>query len=130
MALSDARATSIAPLITRLSGELERYREECAYPNWDAYNAEPLLPETIEQAQAFLAKLPDTLCTPEAFVDPAGELFFEWKNEQNYRAVAFVNQIGRISFSVSQESEPIFGYGYLPDVPKPLFEFLTTHFNR
>lgn len=117
-------------LSERLSDELARLHKECAYPNWDAYDAEPLLPETIEKAHEFLAQLPNTLRTPEAFVDPTGELFFEWKNEENDRAVAFVNQIGRISFSVSQGGEPIFGHGYLPDIPKNLIEFLEIHFNR
>ncbi len=114
-------------LTTRLASELERYREECAYPNWDAYDAEPLLPETISTAEAFLDKLPDTLQTPEAFVDPSGELFFEWAI-QNSRAVVFVNQLGRLSFSLTKDNHTTFGYAYLPEIPSELRLFLTTRF--
>ncbi len=121
--------SSIAPLSERLSSELKRYKEECAYPSWDAYHAEPLLPETITAAQAFLDSLPHTLRTPDVFVDPTGELFFEWNDSQTHRAVAFINHIGRISYSMSHDDDATIGHGYLPQIPADFQQFLLNHFS-
>jgi hypothetical protein len=116
------------PLTLRLESELEHYRDECAYPNWDGYDAEPLLAETVQQAKEFLKELPFSLQKPEVFVDPRGELFFEWRTAP-YRAVVFINQLGRLSYSLSTGEDPTFDYGYLPMIPNNLGSFLSNHFS-
>jgi hypothetical protein len=118
------------PLAQRLSEEIERYREECAYPNWDGYAAEPLSVETIDATRHFLDALPNALQTPEVYVEPDGEFLLEWANTTNTRAVVFVNQNGRLSYSLTHGAEESVDYNFLPIVSQNLLKFLSTHFSR
>ncbi len=58
--------------------QLYQVLQECGHSDWDAYNAEPVLLESYENAKRFARSLPFSLASPEVSAEPDGEITFEW----------------------------------------------------
>ncbi len=61
-----------------LLAELDGLAEECVRPNWDGYEAEPVIPESIEHARSLLRALPMGMAPPKLGVEPDGQVTLEW----------------------------------------------------
>lgn len=51
---------------------------ESQVENWDGEGSAPVEPSTFAYAQQFLSILPPSVPTPDVYVDPDGEIDFEW----------------------------------------------------
>ncbi len=60
-----------------LDGPLAGY-EAYAQSNWDGYDAEPIMPETLSAARFFLSMLPKTLGEPDIAPGADGTIGLEW----------------------------------------------------
>jgi len=58
--------------------QLYQVLQACGHSDWDAYNAEPVLLESYENAKRFARSLPFSLASPEVSAEPDGEITFEW----------------------------------------------------
>ncbi|HUE81823.1 MAG TPA: hypothetical protein VMM84_06885 [Pyrinomonadaceae bacterium] len=58
--------------------QLDQVVEDCGRSDWDAYGAEPVLFESLENAKRFALALPFSLAAPEVSAEPDGEITFEW----------------------------------------------------
>lgn len=58
---------------------LETYIE-CSKPNWDGYDAHPIIKESLLEALSFIDKLPVTISMPsDISPDPNGYISMEWR---------------------------------------------------
>ena len=51
---------------------------ECSEADWDGYDAEPVSPDALERAEAFIRSLPESISMPEVSVEPDGDISFDW----------------------------------------------------
>ncbi len=51
---------------------------EAVEPGWDGYGAQPISERVLENAVAFLCRLPQDLPMPDVSADAQGEIHFEW----------------------------------------------------
>jgi hypothetical protein len=75
--------------------ELVTVWQECNVPNWDGYNALPVLPETFANTWRFICALPWDYPLPSVGVEADGHLTLEW-----YRHSRWI-----LSVSVSPEGD-------------------------
>jgi len=57
---------------------LDKATEECFADNWDAYGAKAIDETSYRDAIHFTWLLPPTIPVPEIYIDPDGEVNFEW----------------------------------------------------
>ncbi len=57
---------------------LLKAKEEYSVDNWDGYDAKAIDELSYEKAVLFALLLPSGIPTPEIYVDPDGEVTFEW----------------------------------------------------
>ena len=58
--------------------ELYQVYQECRNPDWDGYNAYPVLPDTVSLAGEFLSSLPLGTPSPSFGAEPDGHITMEW----------------------------------------------------
>jgi hypothetical protein len=51
---------------------------EALEPGWDGYGAQPVSEEVLENAIAFVCRLPNDLPMPDVSADAQGEIHYEW----------------------------------------------------
>src|SRR6266496_153381 len=69
------------PIPDRLPIKIDELAEvylEAVEPGWDGYGAQPISERVLENAVAFLCRLPQDLPMPEVSADAQGEIHFEW----------------------------------------------------
>jgi len=57
---------------------LDKATEECSADNWDAYGAKAIDETSYRNAIHFSWLLPPNIPVPEIYIDPDGEVNFEW----------------------------------------------------
>ena len=62
--------------------ELADVWEECCEPNWDGYNAQPVIRYTYHNAQRFLLSFPFGIPTPSVGAEPDGHITLEWHHSR------------------------------------------------
>ena len=67
-------------MIKTWTKNLRQTIEECRKPDWDGYDAEPVIECVIESAEKFLNSLPDDIPEPDFGADPDGDITLEWTN--------------------------------------------------
>lgn len=70
---------------------LDEVYNECSEANWDGYGAEPVSREAYVEARKLLGMIGPSFPMPEVFVEPDGEIAFEWYKE---RDLLFVISVG------------------------------------
>lgn len=78
--------------------QLQDILRECGEPNWDGYQADPVLLETAQAAEAFLSLLPDTMQPDEFGADPDGQISMEWTGEGGKLSVS-IGPLGQRAFA-------------------------------
>lgn len=58
--------------------ELYQVYQECRNPDWDGYNAYPVLPDTVSLAGELLGALPLGTPSPSFGAEPDGHITMEW----------------------------------------------------
>jgi len=77
--------------VTTRSGELLEDYERYNQPDWDGYDAEPIAPETLAAARAFLRFLPKEMGEPECSPGSDGSIGFEWVNSDRRLRKLFID---------------------------------------
>lgn len=87
----------------QIENYLQEIYDECSSQNWDAYDAQPVSEETIQQAKKLLNALMShkelELTIPDICADPEGEITLEWRLRNRYIFMISINAQGRISYA-------------------------------
>ena len=106
-----------------LEAALTRLAAECAHPNWDGYDAEPVTPEAIDRARRFLALLPDDLPEPGVGAEPYGQVFFDWMPSPRRCFNAWLTRCGCVVWAWL--AGPNQGSGFEPLTDQPPAKFIS-----
>jgi hypothetical protein len=79
--------------------ELGEVYLEALEPGWDGYCAQPVSEEVLENAVAFLCRLPHDLPMPEVSADAQGEIHFEWFSNPYRTFSVSVGSAGILSYA-------------------------------
>ena len=71
-------SVSLGEPLQKTYKQLYQILEDCGLSDWDAYQAQPVLFESYENAKRFVRALPFSFPSPEVSAEPDGEITFEW----------------------------------------------------
>ena len=69
---------SIGGHLSETRQSLAKATEECSTDNWDSYGAKAIDQNSYASARYFSCLLPTNIPVPKIYVDPDGEVTFEW----------------------------------------------------
>ena len=72
---------------------------EALEPGWDGYGAQPVSQEVLENAVAFLCRLPQELPMPDVSADAQGEIHFEWFSNPYRTFSVSISPAGVLSYA-------------------------------
>jgi len=94
--------------------------DECRAPNWDGYDASPIMPRTIGVASRFLEALPIGTRMPIVGAEPDGEVTFEWYRSPRRILSVSISPGGEIHYAALLGSSKAYGtepfFGEVPGV--------------
>jgi len=73
-----ARSITYGEHLAKILEGLFKAKYECSVENWDGYNAKAINNNSFQNAIRFALSLPSNIPNPEIYVDPDGEVIFEW----------------------------------------------------
>lgn len=113
--------TSLAQTITfgehllRLIEGLLQAESMYSEDNWDGYEAKGINRESRQNAFNFALSLPSTIPTPEIYVDPDGEVAFEWyEDKRKVFSISFGSK-NKISYAGTYGFNKTYGVEYFCD---------------
>ncbi len=105
-------------------------REECAAENWDGYGAQPMDPDSFNEAVRFVRALPTTIPDPDVSVDPDGEISIEWHLEPRRVFSVSIGMRNEITYAGLFGLNKTYGREYFGDeIPKEVFHNLDRLFS-
>ncbi len=97
-------------------------RSEYSLDNWDGYGAKAIDDESFGNAIRLALSLPPSIPLPETYVDPDGELIFEWYEGKRRVFSLNIGRRNRLSYAGLYGFNKTYGeeyfYDYLPEVIK------------
>jgi len=103
--------------------ELYDLLEECVSENWDGYGAQPIDPNSFNEAERFILSLPTTVRAPEVDVDPDGEISLEWYLEPRKVFSVSIGKRNEITYAGLYGLNKTYGREYFDDeIPKAVFD--------
>ncbi|KKM06901.1 hypothetical protein LCGC14_1739320 [marine sediment metagenome] len=110
--------------------ELYNLWEECVSENWDGYGAQPVDPNSFNEAERFIRALPTTVRKPEVAVDPDGEISLEWYLEARKVFSVSIGKRNEITYAGLYGLNKTYGREYFDDeIPKAIFDNLDRLFS-
>jgi hypothetical protein len=79
--------------------ELDEVNKECGMPNWDAHGADPVAPETVQNAHRFIEALPVEYPLPSVGAEPDGHVTLEWYRATNWLLSVSVSPEGTLHYA-------------------------------
>ena len=79
--------------------ELAEVYLEAVEPGWDGYGARPISEQVLENAVAFLCRLPQDLPMPDVSADAQGEIHFEWFSNPHRTLSVSISPAGVLSYA-------------------------------
>ncbi len=102
--------------------ELYNLWGECSSENWDGYGAQPVDPDSFNEAERFIRALPTTIREPEVAVDPDGEISLEWYFEPRKVFSVSIGKRNEITYAGLYGLNKTYGREYFDDeIPKAIF---------
>ena len=102
--------------------ELYNLWGECISENWDGYGAQPVDPNSFNEAERFIRALPTTVREPEVAVDPDGEISLEWYFEPRKVFSVSIGKRNEITYAGLYGPNKTYGREYFDDeIPKAIF---------
>jgi len=103
--------------------ELYNLLEECSTENWDGYGAQPVNPDSFNEAERFIRALPTTVSEPKVAVDPDGEISLEWYFEPRKVFSVSIGKRNEIKYAGLYGLNKTYGREYFDDeIPKAIFD--------
>jgi hypothetical protein len=103
--------------------ELYNLWEECSLENWDGYGAQPVDPDSFNEAERFIRALPTTVREPEVAIDPDGEISLEWYFEPRKVFSVSIGKRNEITYAGLYGLNKTYGREYFDDqIPKAIFD--------
>lgn len=103
--------------------ELYNLLEECSTKNWDGYGAQPIDPDSFNEAERFIRALPTTISKPEVAVDPDGEISLEWYFEPRKVFSVSIGKRNEIKYAGLYGLNKTYGREYFDnEIPKAIFD--------
>ncbi len=103
--------------------ELYNLWGECSSENWDGYGAQPVDPDSFNEAERFIRALPTTVREPEVAVDPDGEISLEWYFEPRKVFSVSIGKRNEIKYAGLYGLNKTYGREYFDDeIPKAIFD--------
>ncbi len=103
--------------------ELYNLWGECSSENWDGYGAQPVDPESFNEAERFIRALPTTVREPGVAVDPDGEISLEWYFEPRKVFSVSIGKRNEITYAGLYGLNKTYGREYFDDeIPKAIFD--------
>ncbi len=103
--------------------ELYNVWGECSSENWDGYGAQPVDPNSFNEAERFIRALPTTVRKPEVAVDPDGEISLEWYFEPRKVFSVSIGKRSEITYAGLYGLNKTYGREYFDDeIPKAIFD--------
>ncbi len=110
--------------------ELYNLWEKCVSENWDGYGAQPVDPNSFNEAERFIRALPTTVRKPEVAVDPDGEISLEWYLEARKVFSVSIGKRNEITYAGLYGLNKTYGREYFDDeIPKAIFDNLDRLFS-
>lgn len=82
-----------------LISAIDELTMNCSEPNWDGYEAKPILRSVRDEAVRLIKMLPIDLPLPEASPEPMGTVAFEWYKAKDYLFIASVAGRGIVEYA-------------------------------
>jgi len=79
--------------------EIGEVYNKCCIPNWDAHGAEPVQPDTLQNAYDFIKALPFGYPLPSVGAEPDGHLTLEWYFATNWLLSVSVSPDGALYYA-------------------------------
>ena len=79
--------------------ELHDVWDECREPNWDGFQARPVVEDTYDNGKRFLESLPLGFPPPSIGADPDGDLTFEWYRSPHRTLSVSVDRDGNLHYA-------------------------------
>lgn len=99
--------------------------EQCSFPDWDGYGAEPVSKETARLAWNFLAALPLGMPAPAVSAEPDGHLTFEWYRSRRRTLSVSVSPDGELHYAALLGPNKAFGTEvFLGEIPKTILDWI------
>jgi hypothetical protein len=103
---------------------------ECISENWDGYGAQPVDPNSFNEAERFIRALPTTIPEPEIAVDPDGEISLEWYLEPRKVFSVSIGKRNEITYAGLYGLNKTYGREYFGDeIPKAVLDNLDRLFS-
>ena len=103
--------------------ELYNLLGECSTENWDGYGAQPVDPDSFNEAERFIRALPTTVSEPEVAVDPDGEISLEWYFEPRKVFSVSIGKRNEIKYAGLYGLNKTYGREFFDDeIPKAIFD--------
>jgi hypothetical protein len=100
--------------------ELATVYEECRVPNWDGFQAMPVVQDTLRNAYVLLESLPLGIPSPSIGAEPDGHLTLEWHRSANRTLSVSVDGEGNLHYAALIGPNQRFGkeafFGESPNV--------------
>ena len=95
-------STEPRPGLAETLADLDRIARVCSDFFWDAYDALPVRPATVERVRRLLKTMPADIPLPDIGPEPDGSIGMDWDFGDSGHVIVSVPEEGRIAFSVTR----------------------------
>jgi hypothetical protein len=114
-----ARSITFGEHLSRMLEGLFQVKNECSIDNWDGYDAKAIDNESFQNAIRFALSLTPNIPIPEIYVDPDGEVTFEWYEDKRKVFSVSVGSKNKLSYAGLYGFSKAYGVEYFYyDTPK------------
>jgi hypothetical protein len=114
---------------TETLAELDSLALETREPNWDGYNADGVMAETVALVREIIRLMPDDLALPSLSAEPDGHVSMEWIEGQHQRLSVSISPNGSLAYAAILDGEARHGttalIGEIPEIVLRLIRILT-----
>lgn len=82
-----------------LTSAINELTMDYSLPNWDGYEAKPILRSVRDEAVRLIKMLPSDIPLPEVSPEPLGTIAFEWYKAKDYLFIASVSGKGIVEYA-------------------------------
>lgn len=113
-----ARDITFGDYYAKMLENLLEVKAEHSVDNWDGYDAKAINDDSYKNAWQFALSLPPNLPTPEIYVEPDGEVVFEWYEDKRKVFSISIGPKNRFSYAGLYGANNTYGVEYFyDDVP-------------
>lgn len=128
---SFARSITFGDRLTKMLEGLFEAGQKYSVENWDGYAAKAVNEQSYKNAIRFILSLPSDTHIPEIYVDPDGEIAFEWYEGRRQVFSISVGSRNELSYAGLYGAANTYGIEYLYDyIPDTIIENINKVYSR